>query len=207
MKVDAGHYQQRSRLAFFAAAAALASGALILLAIGESEWPMFVLGLVGLLAGRASGVPDRHLAVIALGLSVFAWPIALIDSPIVSRATSTLGHILLAAMLAWVVADPVRHRWQKAVASPWSPRWFLIPALVLVIGAVWELGEWLGDALFDSDLALRPFDTAGDVFADFAGAVVGLAIHDRASVGASAENTSCGSPSPPAGSAGSLEGD
>jgi hypothetical protein len=171
-----------SRLALVVATAALTASALILFALDESEWPMFVLGLGGLLAGRMVGVPERHLALIAFGLTVFAWPIALFESPI-PRATSTLAHIAVAALLAWALADPVRHRWPEAMARPWSPRWFLIPVLVLAIGVVWELGEWVGDALFETDLSIRPLDAVADLAADFAGAVAGLALRDRVLLG------------------------
>jgi len=169
-------------LTFLIAVGALIASILILLAAGESEWPMFVLALGGLLAGRVWGVGERHLAVIAFGVIALAWPFALFTSP-VPRATSTLAHIAVAALLAWVLAGPVRQRWAPAVARPWSPRWFLIPLLVLSIGAVWELGEWLGDAIFGTDLSVQPFDTVTDLAADLAGAIVGLAIYDRALAG------------------------
>ena len=162
------------------AAAGLAASVLILVAFGESEWPMFVLALGGLGAGRVAGVPERPLAVVALAVIVFALPIALFTSP-VPRATSTLAHLAVAASLAWVLAGPARRRWDWAEARPWSPRWFLIPALVLAIGAVWELGEWVADAALETDLTVRPFDTVADLAADFVGAVIGLALHDRAS--------------------------
>jgi hypothetical protein len=163
------------------AAAGLAASALILVAFGESEWPMFVFALGGLAVGRVAGVAERPLAVVALTVIVFALPIALFTSPI-PRATSTIAHLAVAASLAWVLASPARRRWDWAKAPPWSPRWFVVPALVLAIGAVWELGEWAADGVFETDLTLRPFDTLADLVADFVGAVVGLALHDRASV-------------------------
>ena len=159
------------------AGAGLLASALILYIADESEWPMFALGFGGLAAGRLLGLPGRHLAVIAVGLMALGWPIALFSSPI-PRATSTLAHLAVAALLAWVLAEPVRHRRSEASARPWSPRWFVIPALVLAIGAVWELGEWASDALFATDLA-RPIDTVTDLAADFVGAVVGLALRDQ----------------------------
>lgn len=171
-------YTRADSVAFGLVGAALVASALILLMAGESEWPMFALGFGGLLAGRLLGLPGRHLAVIALGLMALGWPIALFSSPI-PRATSTLAHLAVAALLAWVLAEPVRHRWLGPLARPWSPRWFMIPGLVLAIGAVWELGEWISDALFETDLAVRPVDTVTDLAADFVGAVVGLALHDQ----------------------------
>lgn len=174
--------RQASRFAFVVAFAALTASLLSLLAANESEWPIFVLGLGGLLAGRLAGVPDRRLAVLAFALVLLAWPPAMFTSPI-PRATSTLSHGLVAALLAWLLAAPVRHRRPETVARPWSLRWFAIPLLVVAIGALWELGEWLADALFASDLALNPLDTVSDLAADLIGAVVGLALHDRASRG------------------------
>jgi hypothetical protein len=142
---------------------------------------MFVLALGGLVAGRLAGVAERPLSVVALTVIVFALPIALFTSP-VPRATSTLAHLAVAAALAWVLAGPARRRWDWAAARPWSRRWFAVPALVLAIGALWELGEWAADGLFETDLTVRPFDTVADLIADFVGAIVGLALHDRASV-------------------------
>jgi hypothetical protein len=171
-----------------AAAAALTASTLALVALGESEWPMFALGLGGLIVGAALGVSDRHLAALAFALIVLAWPIAVFTSP-APRATSTFAHFVVAALLAWALAGPVRSRWRQATARPWSPRWFLVPLLVLAIGAAWELGELIADVLFETDLALRPFDTVADLAADLAGAVVGLALHDRALPGASGRGT------------------
>jgi len=165
-----------SSLAFVLAAAGLAASALILLWLGESEWPPFVLGVGGLLAGRVAGVPDRQLVVIALGLAVFAWPMSVFSESI-PGVTDTLAHVAVGALLAWVLAGSVRLRWQGAGAAAVSARWFAIPALVLAIGAVWELGEWVGDALFGADLAVHPLGTLTDLAAGFAGAVVGLAVY------------------------------
>lgn len=166
------------RFAFVAAALTLLASSIAVMAMGEGDWPMFLLGLGGLLVGRLVGVSERQLAVIALGLIAFAWPIALFTSPF-PRATSTLAHIAIAALLAWVLADPVRHRWRRASAPPWTRRWFTVPLVVLGIGAVWEMGEWVGDAVLGTDLALRPLDSVADLVADFAGAVLGLAVRDR----------------------------
>lgn len=171
-----------SRLAFLLAAAALLGGGLVLLATGESEWPTFALGLGGLLVGRAAGIPERDLALVAFAFVAFAWPTAFFTSPI-PRATSTLGHIAVAALLAWVLAGPVRRRWPATAARPWSRRWFAVPVLVLAIGIAWELGELVGDALFGTDLATRPFDTVTDLVADLLGAVLGLALYDRTAGG------------------------
>jgi hypothetical protein len=188
MNADTDHDTEPGRRWLLVAAVALMASALTLVMLGESEWPMFALGLGGLMVGAALGVSDRHLAVLTFALIVLAWPIAVFTSP-VPRATSTLTHLVVAALLAWALAGPIRSRWRQANARPWSPRWFLVPLFVLMIGAAWELGELIADALFETDLALRPFDTVADLAADFAGAVVGLALHDRALPGSSGRGT------------------
>lgn len=165
--------------ALAAALAALLVCLLTLVAAGESEWPIFVLGIGGLIAGRVIGIPDRRLVAIAVALILLAWPTAMFTSP-APRATSTFSHLVIAGLLAWFLAAPIRARRPSAVARPWSRGWFAIPAFVLAIGVVWELGEWLADAVVSSDLALSPLDTLADLAADFVGASVGLAFHDRA---------------------------
>lgn len=155
-----------------------AGSALALWVSGESEWPMLALAFGGLLAGRVLGLPARHLALIGLGVVVTAWPIALFSSPI-PGATSTLAHVVVAALLAAVIADPVRSRWPATRAPVWSARWFAIPAIVLAVGSAWELGEWTADALLGTDLAVEPVDTVTDLAADLIGAVAGLAARDR----------------------------
>lgn len=144
-----------------------------LLAANESEWPIFVLGLAGLLAGKVAGVSERSLAVIALVLIVLAWPPAMFTSPL-PRLTSTISHFVIGALLAWFLRAPVMARWPAA-----SRVWFVIPVLVLSIGVVWELGEWLADAVFGSDLTVDALDTLADLGTDFIGAVAGFGLHRR----------------------------
>lgn len=165
--------------ALAAALAALLVCLLTLVAADESEWPIFVLGIGGLIAGRVVGMPDRSLVALAVALILLAWPSAMFTLP-APRATSTFSHLMVAGLLAWFLAAPIRARRPAAAARPWSRGWFAIPVLVLAIGAVWELGEWLADAVFSSDLSLSPLDTLADLTADFVGASVGLALHDRA---------------------------
>ncbi len=144
-----------------------------LLAANESEWPIFLLGLGGLLAGKAVGVPDRSLTVIAVALVLVAWPPAMFTSPL-PRLTSTISHLVIGALLAWLLLAPVMDRWPAA-----SRDWIVIPALVLLIGVVWELGEWIADALFESDLAVNGLDTLSDLVADLIGALAGVALYHR----------------------------
>ena len=66
--------------------AALLVCLLTLLAADESEWPIFVLGIGGLIAGRAIGIPDRNLLAIAFALVLVAWPSAMFTLP-APRAT------------------------------------------------------------------------------------------------------------------------
>jgi uncharacterized membrane protein YjdF len=90
------------------------------------------------------------------------------------RLTSTISHLVIGALLAWLLLAPVMGRWPAA-----SRDWIVIPALVLLIGVVWELGEWLADALLESDLAVDGLDTLTDLGADLIGAVAGVALYHR----------------------------
>lgn len=144
-----------------------------LLVAGESEWPIFLLGLGGLVGGKAVGLPGRSLTVIALALVVVAWPPAMFSSPL-PRLTSTISHFFIGALLAWLLRGPVMCRW-----APGSRDWLVIPGLVLSIGVVWEFGEWLADALLGSDLAVDALDALADLGADLIGAIAGVALYHR----------------------------
>jgi hypothetical protein len=160
-------------LGFLGSFVALLACLVSLLAANESEWPIFLLGLGGLLAGKAVGVPERSLTTIAIALILLAWPAAMFASPL-PRLTSTISHLVIGALLAWLLLAPVLGRRPAA-----SRDWILIPALVLSIGAVWELGEWLADVWFESDLAVNGLDTLIDLGADLIGAVAGVALYRR----------------------------
>lgn len=160
-------------LAVLGSFVALFSCLVSLLAANESEWPIFLMGLGGLLVGKVVGVPARSLTMITVALVLVAWPPAMFTSPL-PRLTSTISHLVIGALLAWLLLAPVMGRWPAA-----SRDWIVIPALVLLIGVVWELGEWLADALLESDLAVDGLDTLTDLGADLIGAVAGVALYHR----------------------------
>jgi len=139
---------------------------------------MFVLILAGVVAGRVAGLRGRMLLVIALAATAAAWPMAVFTLPI-AGLVSTLAHVVVAAVVAWAIVDPIRRHWPQADAPPLSRGWFVVPLLVLGIGAAWEVGEWVFDALARSDLAVSAADTVIDLAADLAGAVAGVALRDR----------------------------
>jgi hypothetical protein len=151
----------------------------MLAVIGEPDGAvLFGLCFAGVLAALLLGAPTRETATIGLGVALLCW-VAVIGPTSNPRLPGVVAHFGGGALLAYVLAPPMRRRWPSAQAPRGSPRWFLVPVFVVVVGGFWELGELGADSLFDVDLSVGALDTALDLAADLAGALAGLMLRDR----------------------------
>jgi hypothetical protein len=130
---------------------------------------MSVMCLAGLLGGRIAGVPGRVLLPVAFGLLVVLWMVW-IDPPASSRKTSALAHAIGGILAGWAVAETLRRR-----ISDWLAIALLALVVVILLTVVWELGEYIGDLLFDTALVPRKRDSAEDVLFGTMGGAVGIA--------------------------------
>jgi hypothetical protein len=163
----------RSRLDLFAFALAVvvvACPAVGFVADGNGAAAiMSAMCFAGVVAGRMVGLPGRVLLPVALGLLLVLWLIW-IDSPVGWRKTSALAHAIGGALAGWALVAGLRHR----IGNPRSVALLALSAVV-VLTFVWELGEYVGDRLFDTALQPRKRDSAEDIFFGVAGGVVGIA--------------------------------
>ncbi|WP_420364141.1 hypothetical protein AABM26_07880 [Curtobacterium aetherium] len=151
----------------------LVSVPVALIGWGAVAFAVMALALLGAVVPRMLGLrPTFDVAVVLLSL-VAGW-----SSPLDWYTTVFLWdkvvHVVLVGLLAgllYVIASDV-----GVVAS--APRaGVLLSALValaagMAIGAVWEIGEWLGHNFIDDTIYVGYDDTIGDLAADGLGALL-----------------------------------
>ncbi|WP_146249277.1 hypothetical protein [Curtobacterium sp. MCLR17_042] len=145
---------------------------------GGTAFPVMALALLGVVVPRMLGLrPAFDVAVCVLVLlagwsSVLEWytTVFLWDK---------FMHVVLTGLLAavlYVIGADLR-----AVPAPHAERRVVVAVLALcaglAVGAVWEMGEWLGHNFVDSKIFVGYDDTIGDLAADGAGGLlVGLGL-------------------------------
>jgi hypothetical protein len=129
---------------------------------------MCAMCLAGLVAGRIVGVPGRVLLPVAFGLLVVLWMIW-IDPPAGPRRTSALAHAIGGTLAGWAVVEALRRR-----IRDWLWVALLALSVVIALTLAWELGEYLGDRLFDTALIPSKRNSAEDIFFGTAGGLVGI---------------------------------
>ena len=133
---------------------------------------MSVLSFVGVIAVRLAGARRVSLLVLSIGLIGLIFTI---DSGAFghARAFTSAAHLVVGALLAWVIAAPVKARLERA-RSPDAQPWVAV-VIVLVLGAamIWEAGEWAGDVIFGASLQLSVIDSELDVMFAVLGALAG----------------------------------
>ena len=125
--------------------------------------------LVGLIAGGIVGVPGRVLLLVAFGFMVAIW-LTQVDHSANSRETSALAHAIGGSLIGWALVEALRHRIRN-----WLSLGLVVLSTVVVLTVVWELGEWIGDRLFDTALIPRLSDSAEDILFGVVGGMVGMA--------------------------------
>ena len=164
----------RPRLDLFAFALALALLALPTVGfVAERNGAaaiMCAMCLAGLVAGRIVGVPGRVLLPVAFGLTVVLWMIW-IESPIGPRKTSALAHAVGGTLAGLALVEALRHRLRDPLSVA-----LLALSGVIVLAVVWELGEYMGDRLFDTALQPGKRDSAEDILFGTAGGLFGITL-------------------------------
>ena len=130
---------------------------------------MCAMCLAGLVAGRIAGVPGRVLLPVAFGLTLIL-ALVWIGSPVGWRKTSALAHAVGGTLAGWAIVEALRRRVHDPVAVA-----LLAVSAVIGLTLVWELGEYIGDRLFDTSLQPRTRDSVEDVFFGAAGGLIGIA--------------------------------
>jgi hypothetical protein len=162
---------QLDLLAFAIALALLAwAAASFVSAHNAAASVMCAMCLAGLVGGRVVGVPGRVLAIVALGL-VFALWIIWVDRPGDPVTRSALAHGTGGIVAGWAIVEAARRR-----TSNWAAIAAVTLAGVVVIGMLWELGELIGDQVFDTSLIPKAGDSAADITFGTLGGAVGIAL-------------------------------
>jgi hypothetical protein len=129
---------------------------------------MCAMCLAGLVAGRMVGVPGRVLLPVAFGLTAVLWLIW-IDSPVGPRKTSAIAHAVGGTLAGWALVEALRPRFR----DPLSVALVAVSA-VIALTLVWELGEYVGDRLFDTALQPNRRDSAEDILFGTVGGLAGI---------------------------------
>jgi hypothetical protein len=164
----------------FDPAFALALGLMALTAVGfisernGSATLMCAMCLAGLVAGGVLGVPGRVLLPVTFGFVVALW-VNWTSLPAGPRETSAFAHAIGGSLIGWALVEVLRQR-----IRGWLSAALVALTVVIVLTLVWELGEYVGDQLFDTALNPGWRDSAIDIFFGTAGGIVGIAVGDLA---------------------------
>jgi hypothetical protein len=125
--------------------------------------------VAGLVTARGLGFPGRALAPLAAGLVLIllmVWS----APPLSAWETSTLAHLAGGALVGWVLADFLLTR----LGWPWWALAVLVGVGMLTV--VWEVGEFLGDRVFETALIPSWRDSAVDIFFGSLGGAIGMGV-------------------------------
>ena len=175
---------------------------------GSTSFAVMSLALFGVVLPRMLGLRQAFDVAVCLLVLLAGWSSALEWYTSVflwDKVVHVVLTGLLAALLAVIAAD--------LRLVPHAPEAGRVPVALLVfsaglaIGAVWEMGEWLGHNYVDSRIYVGYDDTIGDLAADgLGGLLVGFALPwlaDRREVVRPAAGSGAGSGAGPAGPAAS----
>jgi hypothetical protein len=110
------------------------------------------------------------LLAVAFGLVVVLWMVW-IDPPASSRKTSALAHATGGTLVGWALVEALRRR-----SRAWLPVALVALSVVIVLTLVWELGEYVGDLLFDTALIPNKGESAEDILFGTVGGLVGITV-------------------------------
>jgi hypothetical protein len=159
------------RLAFVIALALLAWPAIGFVAERNGAAAiMCAMCVAGLVAGRIAGVPGTVLLPVAFGLTLVL-TLVWIGSPVGWRKTSALAHATGGTLAGWALVEALRRRIRDPVMVI-----LVAVSAVFALTLVWELGEYVGDRLFDTALQPSRRDSEEDIFFGTAGGVFGIAV-------------------------------
>jgi len=130
---------------------------------------MSAMCLAGLIGAGIVGVPGRVLLPVAFGFMVVLL-IVRIDPSATSWKTSAFAHAVGGTLVGWTLVEALRVR-----IDDWPSVALGALTVVIALTLVWELGEYVGDRLFDTALEPRWRDSAMDIFFGTAGGIAGIA--------------------------------
>jgi hypothetical protein len=130
---------------------------------------MGAMCLAGIIAAGIVGVPGRVLLPVAIGFTVVLFMVR-IDPSATSWRTSAFAHAAGGSLAGWTLVEALRHRIRK-----WPLVALAALTVVIALTVVWELGEYVGDRLFDTALEPGWRDSAIDILFGTAGGIVGIA--------------------------------
>jgi hypothetical protein len=160
----------------FDPAFALALGLMALTAVGfisernGAATLMCAMCLAGLVAGGIVGVPGRVLLPVAFGFVVVLW-LNWTGLPASPRETSAFAHAIGGSLVGWALVEVLCQR-----IRDWLSAALVALTVVIVLTLVWELGEYVGDRLFDTAVDPGWRDSAIDIFFGTAGGIIGIAV-------------------------------
>ncbi len=131
---------------------------------------MSAMCLAGLIAAGIVGVPGRVLLPVAFGFMVVLLMLWIHPSAN-SWKTSAFAHAVGGSLVGWTLVEALRRR-----IGGWPSVALAALTVVIVLTLVWELGEYLGDRLFDTALEPGWRDSAIDILFGTAGGMVGIAL-------------------------------
>ncbi len=131
---------------------------------------LFALVLLGLLVPRVLRVPPALDVVNGVAVLVAAWS-AVLDLYDAVRWWDLVVHAVCTGALAAVAASLLDRAGAAGVRGPAAAS-RRAAALGLVLGVLWEIGEWTGHTFLDPEIYIGPADTLGDVLAGVVGAAV-----------------------------------
>jgi hypothetical protein len=131
---------------------------------------MSAMCLAGLIAAGIVGVPGKALLPVGFGFMLVLLMIWA-DPSATSWKTSAVAHAVGGSLVGWTLVHALRRR---------IGDWFYVAVaaltVVIVLTVLWELGEYVGDRLFDTALEPGWRDSAKDIFFGTAGGIVGIGL-------------------------------
>ena len=94
-----------------------------------------------------------------------------IDPSATSWKTSAFAHAVGGSLVGWTLVEALRRR-----IRGWPSVALAAITVVIVLTLLWELGEYVGDRLFDTALDPGWRDSATDILFGTAGGIVGIAL-------------------------------
>jgi hypothetical protein len=153
----------------------LVSGIVAGLVFGPVQFAVFSLALIGFVAPRFLGVRPAVDVLTGLVLLVAAWGSAL-DLYVLAGPIDIPVHLLLNGLLA-ALAVVALTRLGVLPPLPRGARIVVTTSIGVVLGVLWEIGEWAGNRFVDADIFVGYDDTVGDLAIGGLGALLaGLAM-------------------------------
>jgi hypothetical protein len=129
---------------------------------------MSAMCLAGLIAAGIVGVPGRVLLPVAFGFMVVLL-VVWTDPSATSWKAGAFAHAVGGSLVGWTLVEALHRR-----IPDWPSVALVALTVVIVLTIVWEVGEYLGDRLFDTALEPGWRDSAIDILFGTFGGILGI---------------------------------